>query len=128
MCNNHHFSFINILLRNELAFGELSNNTIAINATILKGAYTKSLLYFQNATLDLGKGNITMCPDNNNSSCHYEFENITLKNNNETKRIEGFLNIENKSNNDKKSYEILGVFNLVQSKEYPSGQKISFNY
>ena len=33
-------------------------------------------------------------------------------------RIEGFLNIENKSNNDKKSYEILGVFNLVQSKEY----------
>ena len=77
-------------VRNELAFGELSNNTIAINATILKGAYTKSLLYFQNATLDLGRGNITMCPDNNTSSCHCEFENITLKNNNET-TYRGFL-------------------------------------
>ena len=43
-------------------------------------------------------------------------------------RIEDFLNIENKSNKDKKSYEILGVFNLVQSKEYLSGQQISLNY
>jgi hypothetical protein len=58
---------------------------LAVNATFLKGEYTKSLLLFQNSILVLGKGN-TMSPNNN--CCYYEFQNITLENGYESKRFE----------------------------------------
>jgi hypothetical protein len=101
------------------SFGQIPD--IEMKASLKKGDYVESNLWFQNLNLTLAKGN-SICPDSN---CKYEIQDGTFNTLGSNDRyIGGTLKMENKSKSDSQGnftsfnyYDLSGSFNLLESKE-----------
>jgi hypothetical protein len=102
------------------ALAQSSGDTIQIKDTLKAGDYVSTNLYFQNATINFGKGN-DICPDNN---CIMQFQDTTFNEFGQDRIISGTLKVEDKANStaDFKSfvyYKLSGSFHLTRSMENP---------
>ncbi len=101
---------------------------ININATIKKGDYVDTNLYFQNASVSFAPGN-KICPQND---CIMEFQDTTFNEFGQDRILSGTLKVEDKANStaEFKSflyYKLSGTFHLNRSMENAkTGEKILF--
>jgi hypothetical protein len=101
---------------------------IIINATLKKGDYVESNLYFQNATVSFGAGN-KICPKND---CIMQFEDTTFNEFGQDRILSGTLKVEDKANSTSEFksfsyYKLSGSFHLNRSMENAkTGEKILF--
>ena len=104
-----------------------SPSDIEIKATMKKGDYVETNLWFQTSNITFGQGN-KMCPQND---CKYEFQDGTFNDYGNTRYVSGTLKIEDKSKSSGNFtsfnyFDVSGTFELQNSQE-SADQKI-FNY
>jgi hypothetical protein len=104
-----------------------SPQDIVINATMKKGDYVETNLWFQTSNITFGQEN-KICPQND---CKYEFQDGTFNDYGNTRYVSGTLKIEDKSKSSGKFtsfnyFDVSGTFELQNSQE-SADQKI-FNY
>jgi len=97
---------------------------IEINATMKKGDYVETNLWFQTSNITFGQGN-KICPQND---CKYEFEDGTFNDYGNTRYVSGTLKIEDKPKSSGNFtsfnyFDLSGTFELQNSQE-SADQKI----
>jgi hypothetical protein len=103
-----------------MSFAQLTPD-LEIKATMKKGDYVDTNLWFQTTNITFGQGN-KICLAND---CKYEFQDGTFNDYGNTRYISGILKIEDKSNSSGNFtsfnyFDVSGTFELQNSKESPN--------
>jgi len=93
---------------------------IEIKATMKKGDYVETNLWFQTTNITFGQGN-NICPQ---IDCKYEFQDGTFNDYGNTRYISGTLKVEDKSKSSGNFtsfnyFDVSGTFELQNSNESP---------